>query len=544
MTPERVHPGSLPDHDLLIVSDLHLSEGRPPGVGKFSANEDFFFDEAFARFLAYHDAHRGPRARWHLLVNGDFVDFLQVVATENAPPDLVRGRESRKYGLACGERESAYKLDRVAAGHWVFFEALAGFVASGNAVTVIRGNHDVEFHYGGVQQAFLRALRAAFAGRAGRDPQYAGRGNPARIDVENVRFADWFYYEDGLLWVEHGNRYDGLNSFKYWLSPLMPKVPGWPAERKDEIDLPFGALFVRYLFNRLEVAEPFADNVKPPTRFVGWLITRHPATALKFILGDGRHMLDRVRRAWRRLPPSAWFEREKEHLTRLDDLATGSNIDRALLGRLDASRAPSLLKEPPRWSWLVRPLLATWVFLPLVVLATAVLAGAAALAVSPLLVSVLPGPAGGLLASWCRALAESGLLEALRWAALPFLLAGAVWLVVWLLAPQQVVQRSELARRAGEIAAELGVKYVVMGHTHDAEMWHIGSKGEEYFNTGTWTKVFSQEERLVREDVEFVFVEGVRRGSDLRVKLLEWDDAAGESRLLKLFRGAEERASA
>jgi len=42
-------------HNLLIVSDLHLCEGLNPKTGKFSRLEDFLFDDAFARFLRYHE---------------------------------------------------------------------------------------------------------------------------------------------------------------------------------------------------------------------------------------------------------------------------------------------------------------------------------------------------------------------------------------------------------------------------------------------------------------------------------------------------------
>ena len=53
-----MNPESL--YDLLIVSDLHLSEGRRAETKKFSKNEDFFFDEEFARFLAYYQ----DQTRW------------------------------------------------------------------------------------------------------------------------------------------------------------------------------------------------------------------------------------------------------------------------------------------------------------------------------------------------------------------------------------------------------------------------------------------------------------------------------------------------
>jgi hypothetical protein len=38
------------EFDLVIISDLHLSEGRNPATKRFNLNEDFFFDEDFRRF--------------------------------------------------------------------------------------------------------------------------------------------------------------------------------------------------------------------------------------------------------------------------------------------------------------------------------------------------------------------------------------------------------------------------------------------------------------------------------------------------------------
>jgi len=71
-------------HNLLIVSDLHLSEGLNPETAKFSNLEDFLFDDAFARFLRYHEEAKeqpdfGGRP-WTLILNGDLLDFLQVVS--------------------------------------------------------------------------------------------------------------------------------------------------------------------------------------------------------------------------------------------------------------------------------------------------------------------------------------------------------------------------------------------------------------------------------------------------------------------------------
>jgi UDP-2,3-diacylglucosamine pyrophosphatase LpxH len=63
---------------LLIVSDLHLSEGWDE-EGKISPNEDFFFDQSFSRFLEGYK-NKGPV---NLIIAGDMVDLLQVT-----PPEL------------------------------------------------------------------------------------------------------------------------------------------------------------------------------------------------------------------------------------------------------------------------------------------------------------------------------------------------------------------------------------------------------------------------------------------------------------------------
>ena len=59
-------------YNLLLVSDLHLSEGLRPRTKRYSPKEDFFFDHQFARFLSYHQSSR--RQKWHLIIAGDCLD--------------------------------------------------------------------------------------------------------------------------------------------------------------------------------------------------------------------------------------------------------------------------------------------------------------------------------------------------------------------------------------------------------------------------------------------------------------------------------------
>jgi UDP-2,3-diacylglucosamine pyrophosphatase LpxH len=521
------------DCGLLIVSDLHLSEGRREGTKRFSRNEDFFFDAEFARFLDhYRRAERWRGARWHLVIAGDFLDLLQVVSTDGAPPELRRDPDHPEYGLAGGEAESVFKVAKVASGHWQFFEALGAFVADGNRLTILKGNHDVELHYPRVQQALVAELRRAFERVASQHPS----ARAERIGAETVRFGEWFHYEKGLVWIEHGNRYDPSNTFRTWLSPLLPDRPGIPPGRNDEIDLPLGSLFVRYLFNRIETAEPFADNIKPQARFVRWLLSRHPITALRFVLGDGRYMLRKLRRACAPLPEGAFRAREEEHRRELERLASEAGIDRSRLEQIDALRARSVLEETRgTWPRLLVGAIRRGLLLPLVYAALAAAGAIAALAALQV-VSVLVPSVGRLVATapWLGRVQASA-----PWALV--LVAAAAAALRRALAPEEGPAPSGLADAASRIAALLGVRHVVMGHTHDADLCAL-DRGE-YFNTGTWTKVFSEEERLVRDDVEFVFVQGVRRASgDLQLKLLEWDDGAGEPRLLKLFEDGSSQA--
>ncbi len=546
---------------LLVVSDLHLSEGRRERTRTFSRNEDFFFDEEFARLLAfYQDPLRWEGARWHLVVNGDFLDLLQVVSVDGAPETLRRDPSRPGYGLRCGEAETIFKLRKVVSGHRRFFEALASFVAAGNRLTILKGNHDVEFHYPGVQAAFVEELRLVYA----RLPSPPSSSSVTNIAAGAIRFGDWFHYEKGVIWIEHGNRYDPANTFRTWLWPLLSgpassgdggtppgnggtvagdgaggrSGDGAAQSRSEdaEIDLPLGSLFVRYLFNRIESVEPFADNIKPQTEFVRWMLSRHPVTALRFLLGDGRYMLRKLRRAWVSRPAEP---QEAEHRRRLAHLADEAGIDRDDLTAVDALRARSVLEETSGfWPVCCALLVRARLFLPLVYAALVVLLATGVLSALQI-VSVLVPPIGRLFAS---AESLSTVVGAAPWVLLAALVLVAGLALRWALAPEEERGPSALLDPAERIASTLGVKYVVMGHTHDAELCELEETDGEYFNTGTWTKVFSEEERLLRKEVQFVFLQGVWKGpGDLRLKLMEWDDAAGEPRLLELFEYGEAR---
>ena len=241
---------------LLIVSDLHLSEGWDEETKHLSRNEDFFLDSAFSRFLARQteDAARGGY-HLRLIIPGDLVDFLQVTTV---PPDDSLDAEpiterERKFGLGTSPAHTCWKLRRIVNGHWVFFSALARFLSEGHDLIILPGNHDIEWVIPEVQAAFISEV-------ASRAPP----GTEKQVR-DRIRFLPWFYLEPGLIYIDHGHQYDSLNSFDYFLHPYLPD---------DLIDLPAGSFFVRYLFNRVELSYPFADNMKPVTAFFCWALKR------------------------------------------------------------------------------------------------------------------------------------------------------------------------------------------------------------------------------------------------------------------------------
>ena len=531
----------LQEYNLLMLSDLHMSEGIQPQSRKYSRKEDFFFDRQFARFLAHYRGSRFQDGRkWHLVILGDCLDLLQVTSYRDAPQELHSDSAPPEYGLDCGEPQAVYKLKKVMEGHHEFFVALAEFVADGNLVTIIKGNHDVEFHYPRVRETFIQELRTVYEDKVRSSAISLSSSKASQIGPTTVFFRDWFYYEKGLLWAEHGNQYDGVNVFKYWLCPLLPEIPKWKTERKDEIDLPWGSLFVRYLFNKIEAVEPFADNIKPQTEFVRWLVLKHPVTVLRFALSDGRYMLRQIRRAWAYTPESQYAARKDEHDKMLKKLAADSSIADETLRKVDHRRAQSILKEPSSRIWRLLRWTVRWrLLLPMVYVLAVLTPVAVLIAVSPLLAVLTPAPIRDFVGSIWGVLTSNEpvlyIVSLIRWFALVPATIVVYEVLRWMFTPEETNNFGGLCRVAQQLARDLHVRYVIMGHTHDASLESIGDNREEYFNTGTWTKVFSEEERLIRPDVEFVFIQGLRKEGDLRLKLMEWDDEAAEPRLLKLF---------
>lgn len=253
---------------LFIVSDLHIGMGREENGGALHPQEDFQSEEEF-RGLVEHVAREGG----HFVINGDWVDFLQV------EPFDVRGTRESAEGipLLWTAEEALIRLETVFRTHSEHFDALAELVGDGGKLTVIQGNHDPEWFFP--------------AETAGGEPPLQKRlrerlGDPAEDVLQFVATS----LRVGGVHVEHGHqRCEPMNAFQRHPDIFHP-------DREDQrlrVEYLWGSRFVLDFFNQLERQHPYADNLKPRTRalWLGiknrWVTGTVAADFVRFLWGSG-----------------------------------------------------------------------------------------------------------------------------------------------------------------------------------------------------------------------------------------------------------------
>jgi len=489
------------ESNLLAISDLHLSEGWDSKTGRASRLEDFFRDGAFARFLHYHERIKSqPRfggRPWLLILNGDIFDFLQVVSLpqEGRALRTVKGVDAwsdlsaneQEYGLGTTAQETEWKLSRIAAGHQQFFAALGWFVAHGNRVVVIRGNHDVELHWEQVQERFVVEVKRAYVRKMLRE----GAGPPLTLSAcrERIQFYSWFYYEPERVYIEHGGQYEAANHFRDFLNPVLPDDP-------ERIELPWGSLFVRYLFNKVEDVHPFADNVKPLTRYLSWAFMRDPIRATEILFGRGWVFLRTLWEAGRKATAIA--------LKQADE-TTSVYEEPVPLPPVMSKRIEALAQrrvESAWHSWMGSLLLGVVSTLTLLIIGVfVILAGATAF------LDERP---------WWVTAAYAAM------AVVSYFLRRELIRTLSPLLEQDYL--AEVARELEQILGRVrGVETIVLGHDHRPTMEQL--ENSWYVNTGTWIPVYEKEGPVEgKEALTFLRIAWTKQTVP---ELLRWDDAGG-----------------
>ena len=475
-------------HNLLIASDFHLTMPLGP--------EDEATDQEIILFLRHYARHRDRGRPWRLILAGDTFDFVfpgRQVYAQRYEGQIPPRPQSRKPGSYASVDEAVWRLHKTVREHQGIFVALADFVAAGNRVEILKGNHDVELQWSEVRRALLDEMCKVLEER---------NHQLARAQVlQGIDFHDWFYYEPGRVYIEHGSQYDEHNAFPDFLDPALVRNP-------RTAFLTLGSRMNVYLKNSFVEYRPGPSP--DSAAFMGYLlrtgqlfsrlfwrrsmsVLRHSLASAGLFSEEG-WKADRARRTERLLPLAEESGIEHDKLVALEQLQAtpvtairGFFFNRMLLDRL------------------------LTVLLCLTVLALAIGTGVFPLT-EPALLAVLPATAAAIAGAVALGQRRSGLPRWYGWVAVAaavaagpaaFLLAQSATIpgtmLVTLAAaaagtatvltplPESMNLRRHLQNTARRIQQLLDVPLVVLAHHHLADEQPVAPDGKaRYFNTGAW----------------------------------------------------------
>jgi UDP-2,3-diacylglucosamine pyrophosphatase LpxH len=475
--------------EIVVVSDLHMASGTKRD-GNYEGTENFFADEAFARFAAnIRVGMRSRKRRGVLIINGDFVDLLRVVripgereefdawkgildsigvrnAGTDAPfstDELERSIDPReaKFGLKTNDYKSVWKLGTVVEGHLPVFQALADWINEGHEIIITKGNHDLEWLWQPVRD-YARLV----IGQLMND----GFPDGANLLIGKMRFVDDALLINGHLYIEHGQRYDK------WTRVIGPPKLGKLDDM--ELNIPMGSFMNRYLVNQIEETYPFFDNVRPQQDILPILMREHLPLGLSVLFSSVPMVI--------RLIPKRYF--------------------RYLFRRVI-----------PMFLGLLIPVIAASAFLyhPIMDIVKGVTATYDSIPFSGMIRSTILMPMLGY-----------------------FLLKIVSWI--------QISEPGSLREDAFALGRKTaGYRYIVMGHTHNPEQFEFARADRStfrHFNTGTWIPVIDTSSADVREDMTYTYLHfvpaaeaagGVTQFNADAVR--RWDDEALRDEPLRLI---------
>ena len=412
-----------PTESFLVLSDVHLGSDlndSGPVVPRSRA-----IDADLAALLTHYRNVAPSADRWHLVLAGDFIDFVGM-AIDPRSDDAVANETERKYGLFGAEEHVRQKCGRVVARHRDVFDALGNLLAAGNVVTFISGNHDLELHWPSVQGD----LRAVLGGTE-----------------ESVRFEPWLFFRRGLLFVEHGHQYDPFCSTPFIMTPLSPADPVRVAPSLSDT-------LLRYVVRRTPGMREYGHEDRGLWSYISWglMLGARGTFALFGRFFEVVRDLVRAARAHRSESATAILAEQR---SRLAALAKRLDVPEKDLDHALGMHATSLATSPR------------------LVLASVMLDR-----LGTFLVMIVVFTIVGL--AWHRLDGHGPALVA------ALLLVWIVLHVSFSRARPSVDPATEMVTRAKELASLFPCAFVVMGHTHVPASARIGNA--VYLNTGSWAE--------------------------------------------------------
>ena len=317
----------------IVVSDLHLSAGR---ISEGNVLEDFDRDLEFAGLLdeiAAESERDGSDVE--LILNGDAFEMLQVPHVDLFDPAEAYLPEQYH---SSSEDDSVRKIAIIIDGHPTFFSALSEFMQAGSprrTVTFVKGNHDLNLHWTGVQDRIRKAVGAM------------GRRRSL------LRFEERRISREGI-YVEHGNQYaEVVDRVSDMEEPHDHEKPG-------QLALPLGSWFVMDVFNRMEREKYWIDGIKPITALVWYALAfdfRFAASAIATLL---RALPDVLRQGLLELqePRAVAFAQQLENPERVEMLAERYGTDLTFRTQFN-QEVVGMLVPPPALTESVAPALSS-----------------------------------------------------------------------------------------------------------------------------------------------------------------------------------------
>jgi UDP-2,3-diacylglucosamine pyrophosphatase LpxH len=431
-------------HNILVVSDLHLGEDLSPAATEGDTRHLELVERHLIQFLRHYSHRRLDGRPWRLVVNGDMVDFLTICVLPDDERIELAGEvpeEAKVYGLGRRVEVARAQMLAVVDRHRDVFRAIARFVAAGNAVDIICGNHDTELHWPEVQQALRDGVGRIWA----QMPQSRRTGAPTAEALDaSISFHPWFYHEPGSVWIEHGHQYDECCSFDFGLCPVDPTT----GEIVSNVD----AASLRYVSNQISEVEAHGTEEWTLGGYVRFAFGLGLRGTWRLFRSYCRFAATLVR-GWRRnaIWTRAHGKRQELHTERLRQLAERSSVSLGSLESVDRMRRRPVVANLWR-------LMNVLMLDRLVLLAVSVLLVLVALAALPLS-AALPVGAG--------------------------VLGGAWWLQYRAGHGRSLDNSLPLQLMPARILEHVDARFVVFGHTHEPVAQPLDG-GRMYFNTGTW----------------------------------------------------------
>ena len=247
---EVLEPGREPAKKKLkvVISDLHLGKGRILSDGATNSLEEFYYSDRLVEFFHYYSSGEFRNAEVELIINGDFLNFLQVDFRGHFLTVLTEG--------VCLEI-----LRSIVEGHAKVFNAMKEFASHpGFSITYVVGNHDMPMLWPACREFLNEACGTS------------------------IRYKNIVYFFDGVH-IEHGHMHEAANRVdprRFFLKKNLAE---------PILNLPFGSHFFVEVVLKIKQKYPYVDKIRPFSRMVRWTLFDETSLTLMAFLNFAKYFL-------------------------------------------------------------------------------------------------------------------------------------------------------------------------------------------------------------------------------------------------------------